>query len=143
MRHQATLPGLMKSDPVGYWNLIHPECTRCVAACSSDALTAYFASVFDLTCEPTMEVYNSPNLPDLPFTADHLASALTHGFAASKSSGPSVVPIQLLKYLSPACYAPLSSIFNHFSSTALPSAWLTSAITAIHKKGDPANATNY
>ena len=90
-----------------------------------------------------MEVCESPSPPDLPFTPDHLADALDHGFAASKSSGPSAVPTQLLKYLAPTCYAPLSSIFNHFASTALPSAWRTSAVTAIHKKGDPADATNY
>ena len=45
--------------------------------------------------------------------------------------------------MSSSCYAPLSSIFNHFASTTIPTAWLTSAVTAVHKKGDRSNAVNY
>ena len=133
----------MRKDPVLYWNFIHPERTSRTSACPADALTANFTSVFDLPCEPTQPVCDRPNPPDLPFTPDDLASALTHGFAASKSSGPSTVPTQLLKYLSADCYASLSSIFNHFAATSLPAAWLTSSATAIHKKGDPTVAANY
>ena len=53
------------------------------------------------------------------------------------------MPTQLLKYVSSSCYQYLSSIFNHFAATQLPDAWLTSAITAVFKKGDPNEAKNY
>ena len=46
----------MKSDPVAYWKAVYPERTCRVPACSADALTANFTSVFDLTCEQPTSV---------------------------------------------------------------------------------------
>ncbi len=110
-----------------------------------ETLNAYFASVFqtDQTADLHLDREDVRPLSTVKFPPETVFAHLK--LLPSKcSSGVDGLPPILFKKLAFQLAQPLSSIFEvSFQTGTLPSDWLVSLVTAIHKKGSRSAPANY
>lgn len=95
----------------------------------------------------TTFTHTNSNVPDilnsLFITIDDIANAISH-LDLNKGPGPDRIPPNFLFNCSHSLSPVLSTIFNNsLSSGVFPSAWKSSFIIPIHKKGDKTSVDNY
>ena len=113
----------------------------------ADILNSFFASVFtneDLTDVPEPDVmYDGEKLLDVPFTEEEVLKQLQK-LNPSKSPGPDGLHPKVLKEASHEIALPLAIIFRKSMDEGnVPDGWRIAEVTAIFKKGSPAEAGNY
>lgn len=134
----------MKRDPKLYFDTIYPSRgPKPAAGCTVADWEAHCKRVFTVPTEPPPPIIETPNPQNLPFSTDQIRSALDTSFKGHKSSGPSLLPSQLVKYLHKGNDKALSDMFNKVSTTKLPAKWNVVRVTPVHKKGDKTTAKNY
>ncbi len=110
-----------------------------------EIFNAYFASVFqpDQTASPHLDKEDVRPLSTVTFLPETVFAHLS--LLPSKcSSGVDGLPSILFKKLAFQLAKPLSSIFEvSFQTSTLPSDWLVSLVTPIHKKGSRSVPANY
>ena len=82
-------------------------------------------------------------ISDINITADEVKLKLKN-LDIHKATGPDKIPSIILKNLSDELSTPLATLFNKsIKEGIVPLIWKTAEITAIFKKGDKTNPTNY
>ena len=115
----------------------------------ADLLVEFFESVFtkeDLNNLPELTIPKKGDhhfINDLNINAEEVKVKLNN-LNINKSMGPDKIPSIILKNLSEELCEPLSIIFNKsLKEGIVPLIWKTAEITAIYKKDDKTNPTNY
>ena len=108
---------------------------------------SFFSSVF--TNEPRTDI-PEPTVRDIPTMIDtvkidqDMVRKKLHKLDPSKSIGPDKVHPRILKELIDTIKTPLTIIFNAtLTKGTIPDIWKQGNISAIHKKGDKRQASNY
>ena len=157
---------LVKSNPNRLWEALRPPATT-PATCPADPhqCRPYFQAVLNPPSDP-----NRPQPPTPPelgdptaepahplngdITADDVLRALKQ-LKNNKSPGMDGLPPELLKYACPRqrhtpifsmnpLLQPLATFFTHLMSNGTaPESWAATLVTAIFKKGDPSQWSNY
>jgi len=122
--------GKLHSDPVDKANILNRQ----------------YQSVFtqeDQGDLPSPEGEPAPTMPDIIVMFEGVAKLLSK-LNPNKASGPDLLPARVLKELSDACAPYLCDIYAKCLSTgSIPDVWRTANVSAIFKKGDRFNASNY
>ncbi len=89
----------------------------------------------------TMEFFNP--ITDSPISTKEICTALNK-LKTKKSSGPDLIPNEVLKASAPVMLNPLTALFNSIMKNGTyPTAWNESHLTLIHKKDNPLDPANY
>ena len=80
---------------------------------------------------------------NIPFLPACIQAALGRPYKGNKSSGPSILPLQLIKHLHARNDDTISHLFYVVTIRGIPAAWNTSKSTPVFKKGSKALASNY
>ena len=109
-------------------------------------LADLFGSVYTIETEndiPVLSPINCPQIDQIDITEEKVLKILNK-LNISKSPGPDGLHPRLLKELKTSIVTPLTLIFNQsVQSGKIPEDWRTANISAIYKKGDKKNASNY
>ena len=112
----------------------------------AEALSCQYSSVFtdeDLTSLPTMDGTPFPTIENLHIDVEGVNKLLL-GINPKTASGPDGIPSRLLKELHEEFAPVITEIFSQsLEKGSLPEDWLTASITAIFKKGNKCDPTNY
>ena len=117
-RFSYNLPTLLKRDPKLFYDTIYPSRgPKPTAGCNVADWEAHCKNVFTVPTDPPPQIIDTPNPQNLPFSPDSIRSALDFSFKGHKSSGPSPLPSQLVKYLHKVNDKALSEMFAKVATT--------------------------
>ena len=132
----ARLPLLLKTSPSTFYDHIYPSRgPKTVAGCTPRAHRDHCKRVFELPAQPPAQMLCKPDPSNLPLSADCIRGALEGPFKGNKSSGPSPLPSQLVKYLHARNDQAISTLFHKVTISTLLSQWNTTRLTPVFQKG--------
>ena len=98
--------------------------------------------MFELPAAASPEIISNPDPTHLPFLPDCIHEVLDTTYKGNKSSGPSLVPTQMIKHLHARNGSSLSRLFYRVTREGMPDSWNTAKLTLVYKKRDKAVAAN-
>jgi hypothetical protein len=133
-------------DNTGIPPLNHNNTTTNDSLEKAELLNTYFQSVYtneDVKNIPSLGGASTPDIVPVTITAEGVRKLL-HNLEPNKASGPDQVPARILKVCAEELAPILSTLFTQsLHSGDLPSDWLMSHISPIHKKGNKSLPSNY
>jgi len=112
-----------------------------------EVLSKFFASVYTVISDDVLPVLQKKSIShkmDQITISNESVSKLLHDLKLSKSAGPDDIHPCVLKELASQLSTPLTLIFRSSLSTGkLPCSWKSANITAVYKKGDRKDPSNY
>ena len=99
--------------------------------------------MFELPAAAPPEIISNPDSSHLPFSTDCIHQVLDTTYKGYKSSGPSLVPTQMIKHLNSRNDSSISRIFHRVTSEGIPHSWSIAKLTLVYKIGDQVVVANY
>ena len=118
-----------------FYDHIYPNRGPKVAAgCTPVAYREHCKRVFALPAAALPEIISNPDPSLLPFSSDCIHQVLDTTYKGNKSSGPSLVPTQMIKHLHSRNNSSLSRLFHRIAREGTPPSCNTAKLTPVYKK---------
>ena len=163
-KHEKNIAKNCKENPKDFWKYVNEKSKTCAGlSClkdkngkllindkdKADALNSFFTSVFlkeDLSDLPQISegsLSSGRIKSDCKFTEIDIEKKLKD-LNSNKAQGPDSIPPKVLKELAKQLSKPLCILFNKsFETGQIPNDWKFAVVTALHKKGNKTDPSNY